>query len=78
MDLVNGILDKATIDQDFIDKAGWEFDCVFDNTSYQTSEGNNCDSLLLVPSVITKDNLQELVDTGLYTMDDDGYLSVAK
>ena len=76
--LVNGILDKATIDQDFIDKAGWEFDCVFDNTSYQTSEGNNCDSLLLVPSVITKDNLQELVDTGLYTMDDDGYLSVAK
>ena len=78
LDLVNGILDKATIDLDFIDKAGWEFDCVFDNTSYQTSEGNNCDSLLLVPSVITKDNLQELVDTGLYTMDDDGYLSVAK
>ena len=78
LDLVNGILDKATIDQDFIDKAGWEFDCVFDNTSYQTSEGNNCDSLLLVPSVITKDNLQELVDTGLYTMDDEGYLSVAK
>ena len=78
LDLVNGILDKATIDQDFIDKAGWEFDCVFDNTSYQTSEGNNCNSLLLVPSVITKDNLQELVDTGLYTMDDDGYLSVAK
>lgn len=78
LDLVNGILDKATIDQDFIDKAGWEFDCVFDNTSYQTSEGNNCDSLLLVPSVITKDNLQELVDTGLYTMDDDGYLSVVK
>lgn len=78
LDLVNGILDKATIDQDFIDKAGWEFDCVFDNTSYQTSEGNNCDSLLLVPSVITKDNLQELVDTGLYTMGDDGYLSVAK
>ena len=78
LDLVNGILDKATIDQDFIDKAGWEFDCVFDNTSYQTSEGNNCDSLLLVPSVIIKDNLQELVDTGLYTMDDDGYLSVAK
>lgn len=78
LDLVNGILDKATIDQDFIDKAGWEFDCVFDNTSYQTSEGNNCDSLLLVPSVITKDNLQELVDTGLYAMGDDGYLSVAK
>ena len=78
LDLVNGILDKATIDQDFIDKAGWEFNCVFDNTSYQTSEGNNCDSLLLVPSVITKDNLQELVDTGLYTMGDDGYLSVAK
>ena len=78
LDLVNGILDKETIDQDFIDKAGWEFDCVFDNTSYQTSEGNNCDSLLLVPSVITKDNLQELVDTGLYTMGDDGYLSVAK
>ncbi|OUM19776.1 substrate-binding domain-containing protein [Butyricicoccus porcorum] len=78
LDLVNGILDDKTIDQDFIDKAGWEFDCVYDTTSYQTSDGNNCNSLLLVPAVITKDNLQDLVDTGLYTMGDDGYLSVAQ
>ena len=31
-------------------------------------------SFLLVPSVITVENLQELVDTGLYTMGADGYL----
>ena len=31
--------------------------------------------MVLVPNVITKDNLQDLVDTGLYTMGDDGYLS---
>ena len=53
---------------------GFEFDA-YDVESYETSAGNKCPSFLLVPSVITKDNLQELVDTGLYTMGADGYLS---
>ena len=52
-------------------------ECAFDTESYETSEGNKCPSFLLVPNVITKDNLQDLVDTGLYTMGDDGYLSAA-
>ena len=51
--------------------------CAFDTESYETSEGVKCPSFLLVPSVITKDNLQELVDTGLYTMGADGYLAAA-
>ena len=41
----------------------------------RTSEGNKCPSFLLVPTVVTKDNMEEeLVDTGYYTKDDDGYL----
>ena len=52
--------------------------CAFDTESYQTSDGHNCPSFLLVPSVITKDNLQDLVATGLYVMGDDGYLKAAE
>ncbi|MDD3334810.1 MAG: sugar ABC transporter substrate-binding protein [Eubacteriales bacterium] len=52
--------------------------CAYDVESYETSEGHKCPSFLLVPSVITKDNLQELVDTGLYVMGDDGYLKAAE
>ncbi len=48
--------------------------CAYDTTSYQTSEGRNCPSFLLVPSVVTADNFQYLVDIGLYVMDDAGYL----
>ena len=48
--------------------------CVFNTESYQTSEGHNCPSFLLTPMVITKDNLQALVDTGVYVKGDDGYL----
>lgn len=53
-------------------------ECAFDVESYETSAGNKCPSFLLVPSVITKDNLQELVDTGLYVMGEDGYLKAAE
>ena len=48
--------------------------CAFDTESYQTSEGRNCPSFLLVPSVVTAENFQYLVDIGLYVMDDAGYL----
>lgn len=53
--------------------ASFDFDCAYDIESYETSEGHKCPSFLLVPSVITKDNLQELVDTGLYVMSEAGY-----
>ena len=71
--LAKAMLAGDTIDESLIPSFGIE--CAYDTESYETSEGNKCPSFLLVPNVITKDNLQELVDTGLYTMGDDGYLS---
>lgn len=71
--LAEAIMAGSTIDDSLIPSFG--IDCAFDTESYETSAGNKCPSFLLVPNVITKDNLQELVDTGLYTMGDDGYLS---
>jgi putative multiple sugar transport system substrate-binding protein len=71
--LAQAILNGDTIDDSLIPSFG--VDCAYDTESYETSDGNTCPSFLLVPNVITKDNLQDLVDTGLYTMGDDGYLS---
>lgn len=73
LSLAKAIMSGETIDESLIPSFG--IDCAYDVESYETSAGNKCPSFLLVPSVITKDNLQELVDTGLYTMGDDGYLS---
>ena len=78
LDLAKAMLAGDTIDESLIDASGWDFDCAYDTESYETSEGNKCPSFLLVPTVVTKDNLQEaLVDPGYYTMDDDGYLHPA-
>ena len=75
LDLAKAILAGDTVDGSLIEASGWDFDCAYDTESYQTSEGHNCPSFLLVPTIVTTDNLQEaLVDTGYYTMDDDGYL----
>ncbi len=75
LDLAKAILAGDTIDAGLIDASGWDFECAYDTESYNTSEGHNCPSFLLVPTVVTTDNLQEaLVDPGYYTMDDDGYL----
>lgn len=74
--LAKAMMAGETIDESLIPSFGIE--CAFDTESYETSAGNKCPSFLLVPSVITKDNLQDLVDTGLYTMGDDGYLSAVK
>lgn len=74
--LAKAIMAGETIDESLIPSFG--IDCAYDVESYETSAGNKCPSFLLVPSVITKDNLQELVDTGLYTMGDDGYLSAVQ
>ena len=78
LDLAEAMLKGDTIDESLIKNSGWDFDCAYDTESYETSEGHKCPSFLLVPTVVTKDNLQEaLVDPGYYTMDDDGYLHPA-
>lgn len=69
LELAKAMLSGATIDASLCDSFGVE--CAYDTESYETSAGNKCPSFLLVPSVITKDNLQELVDTGLYAWDGD-------
>ena len=68
--LAKAILAGETIDESLIPSFGIE--CAFDTESYETSAGNKCPSFLLVHNVITKDNLQDLEDTGLYTMGEDG------
>ena len=78
LDLAKAMLAGDTVDESLIEASGWDFDCTYDTESYETSEGNKCPSFLLVPTVVTKYNLQEaLVDPGYYTMDDDGYLHPA-
>ena len=42
-------------------------ECAFDTESTRQRHRHH-PSYLLVPTVITADNLQDLVDTGLYTM----------
>ena len=70
--------DGDTIDANLITDSGWAFDCTYDTESYFTSDGHNCPSFLLVPNVVTTDNMVEkLVDTGYYTQDADGYLHPA-
>lgn len=67
--LAAAILNGDEIGEGLISEFG--VPCAFDTSSYETSPGNACPSFLLVPSVITKDNLQELVDIGLYSWDGD-------
>ena len=73
--LAQAMLKGEEIGESLIPSFGIE--CSYDTESYETSEGHKCPSFLLVPTVITKDNLDELVDTGLYTKDSDGYLKAA-
>ncbi len=70
--LAEAILDGEEIDESLCDEFG--VDCAYDTESYETSEGHNCPSFLLVPTIVTADNLDYLVDTGLYAWGDDGYL----
>ena len=78
LDLGKAILGGETVDESLITYSGWEFDCSYDTESYFTSDSHNCPSFLLVPDVVTTDNMVEkLVDTGYYTQDADGYLHPA-
>ena len=73
LDLGDAILSGKTPDENLIKEAGWSFECAYDTSSYDNGTGI-IPSYLLVPTVVTKDNIQtELVDTGYYTMGDDGY-----
>ena len=77
LDLGKAILNGEEVNESLIEASGWGFDCAYDTTSYSTSEGHTCPSFLLVPDVVTADNMVEkLVDTGYYTQDADGYLVV--
>lgn len=61
------ILEGKTIDGSLCDT--FSADAAYDTTSYATSANKTCPSFLLVPYVITVDDLQTLVDTGLYKWD---------
>lgn len=75
LDLAQAILDGQTIDGSLISASGWGFDCDYDTTSYETTPGNVCPSFLLVPDVVTADNMEEkLVTPGYYQVGADGYL----
>lgn len=75
LDLAKAILDGKTADASLISASGWGFDCAFDTESYETTPGNKCPSFLLVPDVVTADNMEEkLVTPGYYKVGADGYL----
>ena len=75
LDLAKAILDGKTADESLISASGWGFDCAFDTESYETTPGNKCPSFLLVPDVVTADNMEEkLVTPGYYKVGADGYL----
>lgn len=76
LDLAIAILAGDPVDQALIDNAGWDFEATLDTETYTTSNsGHAATSILLVPETVTPDNYQEvLVDTGYYTVGDDGYL----
>ncbi|MEA4894436.1 MAG: sugar-binding protein, partial [Oscillospiraceae bacterium] len=77
VDLADAILKGETPNGDLIKSAGWTFDCTYDTESYNNNNAT-IPSYLLVPTVVTKDNIQkELVDTGYYTMGTDGYPKAA-
>ena len=75
LDLAKAILDGKTADASLISASGWSFDCAYDTKSYETTPGNKCPSFLLVPDVVTADNMEEkLVTPGYYKVGADGYL----
>ncbi len=77
LDLGVALLNGEKPNADLISKAGWSFDCAYDTSSYDNNTGI-IPSYLLVPTVVTKDNIQkELVDTGYYTMEN-GYPKAAQ
>ena len=78
VDLAIAMLGGNKPDDSLITSAGWKFKCTYDTKSYDNKKGI-VPSYLLVPTVVTKDNIKtELVDTGYYTMGTDGYPKAVK
>lgn len=75
-DVTVAFMNGEEIDENLIQKAGWDFDVVFADDRY--SNGTDyMKSFLLTPMTITKDNLvEELVDKGYYTMNEDGTFTI--
>jgi len=77
LDVGMAIMNGEMPNESLIKSAGWKFDCTYDTKSYDNNTGI-IPSYLLVPTVVTKDNIKtELVDTGYYTMDSNGYPKAA-
>ncbi len=75
LDLAKAILSGSTVDGSLISASGWGFECAYDTDSYETTPGHKCPSFLLVPDVVTADNMEEkLVTPGYYVVGSDGYL----
>jgi len=75
LDLAKAILNGDTVGEGLISASGWSFDCAYDTESYETTPGHKCPSFLLVPDVVTADNMEEkLVTPGYYKVGADGYL----
>lgn len=73
VDLADAMLKGEKPDGSLITSSKWSFSCTYDTETYDNNNGI-VPSYLLVPTVVTKDNLKtELVDTGYYTMGTDGY-----
>ncbi len=73
LDLGVAILSGKNPGEELIKDSGWDFECTYDTQSYDNGTGI-IPSFLLVPTVVTKDNIKsELVDPGYYTLDDKGY-----
>lgn len=73
--LAKEILDGKTPGEEFVKSL--PVACAYDTETYDNGV-SVIPSYLLVPSVITKENLQDLVDTGLYAWDGDYLASTAK
>ena len=73
IDLAIEILNGETPDDKLISDSGWDFECSYDTETYDNGTAV-IPSYLLVPTVVTADNLEEeLIDTGYYTLGDDNY-----
>ena len=72
------IMNGETPGEELIANSGWDFECAFDTTSYDNGK-KIVSSYLLVPVVITKENMQkELVDKGYYTVNEQGDLKAVQ
>ena len=66
IEVSKAILDGRSIDDSLT--GSFSAECVFDDHSYNNGKGN-VPSYLLTPEVITVNDLDKLVDTGLYKWD---------